>query len=223
MKIVDASREPTDSRPVHEQTYQALRERILFGGFLPGRPVTLRGLAQSLGVSPMPVREAVRRLIAERALTLHNNRRVSIPEMTRARYEQIVLARTLLEPELALQALPFITAEDIRTLTDMDDRIDAALATGDIEAYMRYNYAFHFHIYHHAPGEVLGGLVESLWLQFGPFMRLICGRYGTRQLVDQHKQAIAALEKADGPALRQALEGDIRQGIHYFGAMTGRE
>ncbi|MCK9909815.1 GntR family transcriptional regulator, partial [Microbacteriaceae bacterium K1510] len=42
----------------HEAVYRRLRERIFFGGFLPGRAVTLRGLAEELGVSPMPVREA---------------------------------------------------------------------------------------------------------------------------------------------------------------------
>ena len=69
------------SATTHERVYQALRQNILTGGFLPGRPVTLRGLAAALGVSPMPVREAERQLIAERALVMHGNRRVSIPDM----------------------------------------------------------------------------------------------------------------------------------------------
>jgi len=67
----------------HESVYRTMRERILIGGFPPGMAVTLRGLADMLGVSVMPVRDAVRRLIAERALTMQDNRRVRVPEMTR--------------------------------------------------------------------------------------------------------------------------------------------
>ena len=72
--------------PTHEEVYRRLREQILFGGIRPGSAVTLRGLADALGVSSMPVREAVRRLIAERALLLHVNRRVSVaPTVSAAR------------------------------------------------------------------------------------------------------------------------------------------
>ena len=42
----------TANIPVHESTYQALHQQLLFGGMLPGRPVTIRGLAQMLDVSP---------------------------------------------------------------------------------------------------------------------------------------------------------------------------
>src|SRR5262245_43714079 len=93
----------------HESVYRTLRERILIGGFAPGMAVTLRGLADTLGVSVMPVRDAVRRLIAERALTMLDNRRVRVPEMTRAKFNQVVFARQMLEPELAARALPAMT------------------------------------------------------------------------------------------------------------------
>ena len=110
--ILDATE---DSKPqtAHERIYLALKERLLFGGFLPGKAVTLRGLADDLDVSPMPVRDAVRRLTAEGALESHGNRRVSIPAMTSKRYREINLTRSLLEPELAVMALPYIDQDDI--------------------------------------------------------------------------------------------------------------
>ncbi|WP_350333215.1 GntR family transcriptional regulator [Coralliovum pocilloporae] len=210
---------PADSAapPVHQQTYSALRERILFGGFEPGKPVTLRGLADDLDVSLMPVREAVRRLIAERALELHGNRRVSIPTMTGQRFREILLSRGLLEPELALQALPRITDHDIDDLRQIDDHIDISMANGDTEGYMRGNYLFHSRLYAHSQSQVIHGLVDSLWLQFGPFMRLVYGRHGLTDLVDYHKEALQALRLRDAMALRSAIAEDIRQGMHYIG------
>ena len=202
---------------VHEQTYQAIREQILFGGFLPGKPVTLRGLAGDLGVSMMPVRDAVRRLIAERALERRDNRRVAIPDMTRTRFREIMRARSLLEPELAALAFPHIDADFVGELRKIDDTIDASIATGDIPGYMRGNYAFHFRIYDRADAPVIRALVESLWLQFGPFMRLVYGRMGTSTLADRHVEAVDAMERRDEAGLRAAIEADIHQGMTIIG------
>ncbi|KZL04580.1 HTH-type transcriptional regulator McbR [Pseudovibrio axinellae] len=202
--------------PVHEQVYQQLRDRILFGGFLPGKAVTLRGLADDLGVSAMPVREAVRRLIAENALELHGNRRVFIPDLSEKVINEIWSARRLLEVELALMALKNLSDDDIQSLQDIDERIDVSLETGDVEGYMRGNYEFHFYLYSQSKSEVLIKLVRNLWVQFGPFMRLVYGRSGTANLEDQHKQALEALKSRDQRALRAALEADISQGMGFI-------
>lgn len=204
-------------RTTHERIYQALKERLLFGGFLPGKAVTLRGLAEDLNVSPMPVREAIRRLIAEGALELHGNRRVSIPTMGPKNYREIMLARSLLEPELAIMALPHVDGEHIKKLIAIDEKIDHCLQNGEVEGYMRGNYAFHFTLYKVSQSRVMTNLVESLWMQFGPLMRLVYGRHGTAQLVDQHKQAIEALRTRDSLALRTAIAEDIRQGMVFIG------
>ncbi len=211
--------EAAEARPLtaHERIYQALRERLLFGGFLPGKAVTLRGLADHLEVSPMPVRDAVRRLTAEGALESHGNRRVSIPAMTNKKYREINLTRSLLEPELAVMALPNVQEADILHLIEIDDAIDICLENGDVEGYMRGNHAFHFALYEIAQSEVIIRLVESVWMQFGPFMRLVYGRHGTANLVDQHKQAIEALKARDSQALRTAISEDVRQGMFFIG------
>ncbi len=201
----------------HESVYRLLRERIFFGGFLPGGAVTLRGLAEELGVSPMPVREAVRRLIAERALTMQDNRRVLVPAMTREKFEQILFAREALEPELAARALPRLTSAGIDAITQIDRRIDESMLNGDVDGYMRGNFRFHFTLYDHAGADTLQALVESIWLQFGPFMRMAYGRIGTSKLEDYHHAALDAMRRADASALRRALAADIRQGMGFIG------
>lgn len=207
----------SDGSTTHETVYRRLRQRILFGGFKPGGAVTLRGLAQDLGVSPMPVREAVRRLIAERALEMQDNRRVLVPPMSRQKFEQILFARSALEPELAARALAQLTPAKIDQIENIDAQIDHSMKNGDVEGYMRGNYRFHFAIYDVAGAETLVALVESIWLQFGPFMRMAYGRIGTSCLEDHHEVAIAAMRRGDRKALHAAIEADIGQGMGYIG------
>ena len=201
----------------HERVYRTLRQRILTGGFLPGKSVTLRGIAQQLHVSPMPVREAVRRLIAERALVMQDNRRVNVPAMTRERFDEIVFARKCIEPELAVRALPHISPERLAEIDALDNGIDRAMACGDIEGYMRGNYGFHFAIYREAKAATLLGLTESVWLQFAPFMRVVYGRFGTAKLIDQHQRARQAIRAGDAGMLSSAIAEDILQGMRFIG------
>jgi DNA-binding GntR family transcriptional regulator len=201
----------------HESVYRGLRNRILFGGFPPGSAVTLRGLAEDMGVSPMPIREAVRRLIAERALKMQDNRRVLVPPMTRETFEQIIYCRKTLEPELAARAMDRIGPEEIEHIVSLDKMVDRAMAVGDVHGYMQSNFRFHFAIYERAHADTLMALVESIWLQFGPFMRMAYGRWGTSSLEDQHQAAIAALEQRDRKALKAAIAADISQGMNFIG------
>ncbi|WP_269583719.1 GntR family transcriptional regulator [Roseibium sp. Sym1] len=213
---VDAA--PASSRgATREQVDNAVRSGLLTGRFIPGKAVTIRGLAAELGVSPMPVREVLQRLAAENALEVKPNGRVQVPDMTPARFDEVMKARLLLEPELAALALPHLTAKDAADLKAIDDDIDARLTDGDAEAYMRLNHAFHFRIYRASGSKVLLPLIDSLWLQFAPFMRTVYGRVGTASLVDQHKEAIRAIEQSDTTTLRAAISADITDGMGLLG------
>ncbi len=221
-KSASEADEPRESQAIvglttHEEVYRRLREQILYGGIKPGSAVTLRGLADELGVSPMPVREAVRRLIAERALLLQDNRRVMVPPMSRDTFEQILFARRALEPELSARALQKLTKKDIAAIEAVDLAIDRAMRAGDTEGYMRANHQFHFSIYRKSEAWTLVALVESIWLQFGPFMRMAYGRIGTSTIEDHHEFALAAMRKGDAQGLRSAIDADIGQGMGFIG------
>lgn len=204
--------------PLHDRVYRRLRHALVTGRIVPGRTVTLRGLAQSLGVSPMPVREAIRRVSAEGGLVVGPNRRVWVPAMDAERYDELIRARTLLEPEAAVRALPHVDADRLARLHEIDESIDAALERGDVEAYMTGNHRFHFEIYGANPSRVLVPMIESLWLQFGPFMRSVYGRLGTAVLVDHHVHALDALAARDAEALATAIRADIMDGMELIAA-----
>ena len=214
---LDTAPNPGERELQHARVYRELREAIVTGRFVPGRPVTLRGVAEDLGVSPMPVREALRQLVAERALVMSDSRRVAVPAMSPSRFAELCLARALLEPELATLALPRMTAADVDAMQWLDADVDRALAQGDTESYMRQNYAFHFQLYRAAGSTVLLPLVESLWLQVGPFLRMVVGRLGTGHVVDRHQAAVRAIRARDEVALREAIRADILDGQEIIG------
>lgn len=209
--------------PLHDKVYRALRDALVTGRIVPGRAVTLRGLAQSLGVSPMPVREAIRRIAAEGGLVVGANRRVWVPDMDVERFDELVRVRSLLEPEAAVRALPHIDEARLERLRAIDAAIDVALESGDVEGYMSGNHRFHFEIYGAGPSRVLVPLIESLWLQFGPFMRSVYGRLGTAALVDHHVHALDAIAAGDAARLAEAIRADIMDGMDLIdGTVLGR-
>ncbi len=194
---------------VHEE----LRRRFVTGKVMPGTSLSTRGLALELGVSQMPVREALGRLAAEGAVEIRSKRRIVVPPMTEARFRDLLRCRELLEPEAAAAAVQHIDAACLKRLCVVDDLIGDALHDGDVGEYMTRNYEFHFLIYRALPRPTLVQLIETLWLQFGPYMRVVYGRFGTSRLEDQHAKALAAIRARNAPALRRAVLADIRDGM----------
>lgn len=156
---------------VGEFVHRRLRHAIMTGRFPPGVAVTIRGLAALLGTSAMPVREAMRRLAAEQALDLMDNGRARVPAMTGARFAALIDARVLLERAAAQAALPHVEAARLAELHRLDQAVNEAFARGDIERTIETNLAFHRRLYTLVPEDALTPLIESIWLQIGPFMR----------------------------------------------------
>ena len=179
--------------------------------------MTIRSLSELLGVSAMPVREALRRLVSERALTLPDNRRVRVPEMTAAKFDELINARVALETLAAERALPMVDTARLEYLIRIDERPLEEIVAADIEENIKRNYEFHRTLYEALPCQVLMPLIESVWLQLGPFMRLAMSHIGDHYPVDRHNEAVAAIERRDTIALRIAIEADIRDGIGHLG------
>lgn len=202
-------------KPEHETIYQQVKEMILFGEVAPGQALTIHGLADSIGTGVTPAREAIRRLTAEGALITRENRRIEVPEMTPHRLQQIELVRQTVEPALAQTAVENCKDNNIKELERLDGLVDTAINEGDIRGYLEANYHFHFHLYRLADAQILQRIAETLWLRIGPSLRVVCGRYGTANLVDHHRAAIAALRNGDAAATKDAIAEDIRQGMDF--------
>ncbi|CUH42538.1 GntR family transcriptional regulator [Ruegeria atlantica] len=203
-------------RPAHEQVYQTLKSQIMYGDLVPGQPVTIQGLTESLGVGMTPVREAIRRLISDGALVFQGNRRVSVPLLSGTDVEQMIFARISIESELSRRATANLEPADIDQLEKLDQRLDQTITDGDVSGYLRLNHQFHETLYAHADAPILNDLAERLWLRFGPSLRVVCGRFGTHSLPDRHKDIIASLRAKDAEKVAKATAQDIEQGMELM-------
>lgn len=205
--------------PVHEQVYQQLRAQILFGEMAPGQAVTIQGLRASLGAGTTPVREAIRRLISDGALTFRDNRRVSVPVLTHADVMELTNLRKTIEYQLAYLAAQRLDTAMTNRLGDIKDRLDAAVSGGDVTGYLHENYLFHTTLYASASAPITSELADRFWLRVGPSLRMVCGLFGTRNLPDRHKDVLDALHSRDADATAQAIALDVDWGMQQVATM----
>ena len=211
--VTSAFRTDASSKtPAHQHAYEKLREMILFGDLVPGQAVTILGLTNRLGAGMTPVREALRRLIAEDALIHKGNRRVTVPILTPICLDELGYMRSALEPELARRAAQQITPAQLNDLRIMDTALNKAIATSDVGSYLTHNYQFHAAIYDCAKTPIMAATVDRLWLRFGPSLRVVCTQFGTSGLPDKHAELLAALADSNEEGAAKAMADDVDQG-----------
>lgn len=216
MSLTNPQRAGGADPAAHERLYRKLRGQIMLGELPPGQPLTLRGLAAEHHMSMTPAREAVRRLVAEGALTLSASGRVATPELTDERIEELAALRALIEPELASRALPRAHFALIDRLARMNGQIADAVERHDAVGYIRNNLDFHRTLYLRAQAPAMLAMLETIWLQLGPTMRALYGRVKRNEPPRHHRMILAALRAGDEPALRLAIRADVTHGLRHL-------
>ncbi|WP_425339640.1 GntR family transcriptional regulator [Parasedimentitalea huanghaiensis] len=204
------------STSAHERVYRTLRTRIMHGEIAPGQALTLRGIGREFEVSMTPARESVRRLVAEGALFLTSSGRVSTPELSNERIEELAALRALLEVELASRALPRAHMALIDRLQNINMTVAEMISKRDAVGYIRSNLEFHRALYLRAQAPAMLAMAETVWLQLGPTMRALYGRLRRTEPPHNHKLIIAALKAGDEPGLRLAVRSDVTQGLRML-------
>jgi DNA-binding GntR family transcriptional regulator len=204
---------PDPSPSAHDRTYRGLRTRIMHGEIPPGAALTLRGIGKEYGVSMTPAREAVRRLVAEGALTLSASGRVATPDLSNERIEELAALRALIEVELASRALPRAHLALIDRLQTINAAIGDRVDQQDAVGYIRTNLEFHRTLYLRAQAPAMLAMAETVWLQLGPTMRALYGKLQRKDPPHYHRLIISALKAGDEPGLRLAVRSDVTQGL----------
>jgi DNA-binding GntR family transcriptional regulator len=196
---------------VQERVYAVLRDRLMSGGFEPGQKLKIAELASALGTSAMPVREALNRLTAERAIESMPNRSMRVPSLSKESLRDLMEARFAIEGLTVSRAASNMDAPTLDSLrqfiANQTEKDAAHVSEGSAEQ----NRAFHFAIYRRSGSAVLLPIIESLWLQFGPYLRVASERFDGREGrgTNFHVAMVDALARGDGTAARNALESDI--------------
>jgi DNA-binding GntR family transcriptional regulator len=223
----NATIDPVERVTLGQQVYAELRELLMAGELAPGDKLSLRAVAGRLGVSMMPVRQAVSRLVTDDALEVLPNRAVSVPVMTIAKFRELTRVRVAVEGFAAEEGALARSDADLHALAmhEAAFRREAQSHTPDLARAVRANKDLHFAVYAAAGLPALVAIIEGLWLRIGPVLNLDMKVSGERLAqggaADQHARALAAIAARDGPAARAAIVADITAAAAFIEA-SGR-
>ncbi len=209
-------------RTLGTRVHAELRELLVSGVLTPGEKVSLRTMAGRLGVSMQPVREAVSRLVADRALEVLPNRAVRVPLLTLGQFRELTAIRLAIEGFAAERAARCRTSEDLKAMRAHEAafrRMGAARAP-DLPGAVTSNHAFHFAIYRAARLQELLPIIEGLWLRIGPVLnfdlRSNVSRVRVGRAAGHHGHLLEAIARGDARGARAALCADIRGAARHI-------
>lgn len=196
-----------DEEGLSRRAYQAVREAIMAGAFRPGDHLNIKPVAHQLGMSSMPVREALGWLAAEGAFEIIQNHGFRVPKLSPPAFREVLLMRIRLEGLAGEQAAIKVTQRELIEIAGIFERMVDAEAERFEEA-MRLHRLFHFSIYAIAGMPHLIKTIEGLWLRAGPqiYESMRVQNSLSRQ---HHADILSALRASDPAAIVRAIRDDI--------------
>ncbi|MBU8540608.1 GntR family transcriptional regulator [Falsiroseomonas tokyonensis] len=206
------------------RVYGELRNALMEGRMRPGQRLKIRELAQQLGTSETPVREAVMQLVRERALRMEQAKAITVAGLTLAQYQELRLVRAALEGLAAEAAARHITPAEIRTLERSHAELVRAEAAGEAAPAIRANWRFHHGLYRAAAMPELLAVIEGIWLRNGPMLTyLYPDARPTYPGRHRHLDILDGLRARDAAATRAAVQADMEEGgaglVRHLAAM----
>ncbi len=147
----------------NEATYEMLREEILQAKIKPGEKIIISDLSKKIGVSEIPIREAVKKLESEGFLTIMPHVGITVSKLDPDEIIEFYLIRIELESLAARLATPLIKEAEISSLQEINQELKSALQRDDREMLYALNKKFHFKIYAAANRPHLYKLIVDLW------------------------------------------------------------
>lgn len=203
--------QPIVRQSVNEAVYQALRNKLMHGEYRAGQVLGIQYLADALGTSTMPVREALRRLVAQQGLEPLPNGTTRVPLITKACLSDIRRARVLIEGTVTEWAGPFLTPSLLDQLEQLAQEITQERRTPKgVASSLEKNRIFHFTIYGAAQSPVMLAMIESLWLQSGAYLRETREQLHNEDSADHlHESTVKALRAGKFAQARQYIQEDV--------------
>jgi DNA-binding GntR family transcriptional regulator len=185
--------------PIADVVRDAIRQRLL----PPGMPLVQGALAKALGVSRIPVREALQFLASE-GLVVFSDDGAHVTALQPAEISELWSLRALVEPAMAEAIAEHVSPGDLARLRELVARMDTA-DNGD--EWSDLNHAFHLELYRVARLPQYAGVARRLLTQIEPYSRVAITRpQGRDHAQAEHHEMLDALERRDGAALREVLE-----------------
>tara|TARA_B100001778_G_scaffold165937_1_gene136348 strand:+ start:979 stop:1647 length:669 start_codon:yes stop_codon:yes gene_type:complete len=200
-----------------EQVADYLREGIISGKFPRGSKLKQAEIAESIGMSITPVREALKLLAAEGFILGTSHRGATVAPFDINATEEIVDLRVTLESKLALRAMERLTTQQVDELRDLQAQLEAAAARDDKDAVRSINYRFHEVLYSAAGLPQTLRFVRALWARY-PFDLINRLENRIDRASKEHREMLGAILSRDEGAMLSALRSHIRAGWDEFKA-----
>lgn len=194
MDIVDLK--IRDYKNAREAAFEKIKEAIIKGHFKPGEKLVEQTLAQEMGVSRTPVREAIRRLEAEGFVVSIPRKGVVVSRADKEEIVQLYSIRAELEGLAARWAIENADEDDMRKLDEAISRMEETAASGDLDGVVQSNALFHDAIAQASKSRILCTLLKTLQdnIQRFRFQSLhLPGR--PEAALAEHKEIVAAIKE----------------------------
>ncbi|WP_299361194.1 GntR family transcriptional regulator [uncultured Paracoccus sp.] len=207
---------------IADEVYEDIRRLLMTGAIPPGEKITLRGLAALTGTSPMPVRDAVRRLVTEGAFDLMPSRGLRVHKPSLFEFREVVKIRLALEGLATEEAVAHLTAKDIDRIAALVARYEAVGKAEPLDPVqvIDANRRLHFALYEASRMPVLVNMIETIWLKVSPIFSLSMSSKDRRadawESFDHHRRLLVALERRDAAMARLAVVSDIQDAACYI-------
>jgi DNA-binding GntR family transcriptional regulator len=199
------------NRPLHDQVYQRLKQAIIAGRLQPGEHLVETKIAQQLGVSRNPVREAIRRLEQEQLVSAAGKGMV-VGSLTRTSIEEVYAIRAVLEALGCRLAAQHITKEQGDRLREILEHSRAAIAADDLKALTTYDIEFHKVLIDASRNATLKKVLDQLRdsvLRFRTASIALPGR--PKQVLKDHTAIAKAVIAGDGARAEVLVHDHILQ------------
>ena len=201
-----------ESRTISDQVQARLRELILSNQLLPGTRIDQTELARQMGVSIIPLREAIARLQTSGLVRIIPRRGAFVEPISADELTDIYFVREVLEEQSGRLAANRLTDDDVTQLTELVAHMERATAIQHYDDLFELNRAFHFTIYRAAHRPQLLALIQQLWDKSDRYRRLytyLPERADTA--LAEHKAILTACQRRNVDALGTALRVNVRQ------------
>ena len=190
----------------NDLVYNVLKERIVTGEILPGERITVMQCAEALGVSAMPVREALKRLQQEGLVTIFPHAGAQVVKYDNKQFQEIAEVRNILEPYAARLATTRLTEGDLAELEKMLDQMQDFIDSDDVISYSEVNTKFHHYVYDRCGNEILIETISSLW-ERSRISRNIFLMDRSRMVpsLNEHRICLECLRRRDPDAVQAAF------------------
>ncbi len=197
---------------LQDYVYDKLSALILNGDIAPGQLMTVQTLSKAFGVSATPVREALQKLVAAKALETIAGRSIGIPPLKREQLIDLTRVRVLVEGAAAEWATPNVSDDVIRQLEGQLSEMLVAAKRRDVKAYLSSNTDFHFNIYKLCGSELTYSIIQGLWLKSVPHFHHMYELDRYTKANRHHDSVMKALKARDGVRVREGICADILTG-----------